>query len=278
MFYIMLKYSLIATSFVIFLLGLSGAARAETFSSLQEIPESTWNALAEKTFYFGHHSLGGNIINGIEELMAENPQITLRIEKLDEGTNFDKPVFAHSYVGENYHPESKIEDFQQTLQGGVGKKVDYAFMKFCFLDITRKTKDPEGLFEQYKSMVNRVQKNFPDLQLIHFTAPLTAKQAGLKGFAKKMLGKGANVDNITRQQFSNLLKAEYEGKAPIFDIAEAESTSPDGTRESLTSHDTTYYTLIWDYTDDSGHLNGVGRKIVAEKFLLFLANLVDENK
>ena len=35
-----------------------------------------------------------------------------------------------------------------------------------------------------------------------------------------------------------------------------------------------YYTLIPDYTDDGGHLNDLGKEIIAEKLLLFLVNLL----
>lgn len=249
---------------------------AEQFASLQEIPESVWNNLAEKTLYFGHQSVGFNIIAGIETLMAEHPAIRLNLVKTTDAAAFDSPIFGHSAVGNNTEPLTKIDAFTQVLKNGVGAKVEIAFLKFCFIDFDRKTPDVEGIFSQYVQAMRHLHEQFPHLTIVHFTVPLTAEQSGPKAWLKKTLGKGANEDNLARHRFNALLKAEYEGKAPIFDIATIESTLPDGTRASLTAKDGTVYdTLVPEYTDDGGHLNETGRKVVAEALLLFLANMLE---
>jgi len=38
-----------------------------------------------------------------------------------------------------------------------------------------------------------------------------------------------------------------------------------------------YFTLIPEYTDDGGHLNTLGRKIVAEQLLIFLADPANDS-
>ena len=43
--------------------------------------------------------------------------------------------------------------------------------------------------------------------------------------------------------------------------------------ETFTKDGENYYSLVPDYTDDGGHLNEKGRKIVAEQLLILLANL-----
>ena len=48
---------------------------------------------------------------------------------------------------------------------------------------------------------------------------------------------------------------------------------PDGTRCSFTKDGKTYYSMVPEYTTDGGHLNEIGRKKVAEQFLILLANL-----
>ena len=52
------------------------------------------------------------------------------------------------------------------------------------------------------------------------------------------------------EQFNELLIKEYDGKEPVFDLAEIESTRPDGRRETFTKDGKTYYSLIPDYTYD----------------------------
>jgi lysophospholipase L1-like esterase len=69
------------------------------------------------------------------------------------------------------------------------------------------------------------------------------------------------------------VKQEYNGKEPFFDIAEVESTTPDGNRESFPRNGHTYYSLASLYTDDGGHLNKTGRKKVSEQLLLLLVSL-----
>ena len=71
-------------------------------------------------------------------------------------------------------------------------------------------------------------------------------------------------NNINRNQFNEILRKEYEGKAPIFDLAKIESTYPDGK---------TSYSMVPDYTYDGGHLNETGRKKAAEQLLVLLANI-----
>lgn len=70
-----------------------------------------------------------------------------------------------------------------------------------------------------------------------------------------------------------MLRAEYEDKEPIFDLAAIESMSPGGKREIFEKDGSTFYSLAPAYTDDGGHLNEIGSKIVASELLYFLANL-----
>ncbi|MBW2608023.1 MAG: hypothetical protein JRD05_10355 [Deltaproteobacteria bacterium] len=70
-----------------------------------------------------------------------------------------------------------------------------------------------------------------------------------------------------------MLRKEYDGKEPVFDIAKIESTFPNGTRCSFTKDGKTYYSMVPEYTYDSGHLNETGRKKVAEQLLILLAQL-----
>jgi hypothetical protein len=79
--------------------------------SIKDIPESAWKKLSEKKVYFGHQSVGNNIINGIKDLMKENPQVKLNILKTKDPTDFGAPIFAHANIGKNRNPKSKIDAF-----------------------------------------------------------------------------------------------------------------------------------------------------------------------
>jgi hypothetical protein len=97
----------------------------------------------------------------------------------------------------------------------------------------------------------------------------------LKAGIKKILGRpaGGYSGNVSRNRFNEMIRSEYEGKEPLFDLAYWEATLPDGERSVFTWEGATYDSLAGEYTEDGGHLNRDGSRWVAERFLVFLAGL-----
>ena len=244
------------------------------YSKLKEVPDNVWEKLSHKTIYFAHQSVGYNIIDGIEYLIKEYPKIKLRVVESRDSASLSPGTLVHSQIGKNFDPQSKLDDFYSVIVNGFGGKVDIAGLKFCYIDISSKTK-PEALFSQYKSQIDTIRKLYPKIAIIHFTSPLTTLQSGPKAWIKKLIGRPITglEENIKRNEYNELLRAEYEDKDPILDIAAIESTYPNGTRYTFVSNGKIYYSLVPDYTSDGGHLNELGRKKIAEKYLLILANL-----
>ena len=245
-----------------------------TLSSLENVPESAWKKLSEKRIFFGHQSVGFNIINGIKEIIKENPMIKLNLVKTGDFKDFSTPLFAHDMVGKNTDPKSKIDAFARFMEKGIGNKADMAFFKFCYVDANAGT-DVKKIFKEYKNRLFRLKKNYPETKFIHVTMPLISVQTGPRAWIKKLIGKPIRgiEDNIKRNHFNSFLKNEYLDKDPLFDLAKIESTFPDGIRSFFTRDGVTYYTLVQDYTHDGGHLNEKGRKTVAEQLLIFLAKV-----
>jgi len=245
--------------------------------SIKDIPDSAWKKLSKKRIYFGHQSVGNNIINGIKDLMKENSQINLNIVETADPADFKIGIFAHSSVGKNENPQSKIDAFANFMENGIGNMADIAFFKFCYVDVTART-DVERVFADYKNTISRLRESYPGTMLIHVTAPLTVTKTTFKTWIKKIIRKKdiwEYDDNIKRNEFNDLLRNEFEGKEPIFDLAKVESTHPDGRMETFTKDRENYYSLVPDYTDDGGHLNDKGRKIIAEQLLILLAGLCE---
>jgi hypothetical protein len=230
--------------------------------------------LSTKKIFFGHQSVGDNIIDGINKIMASNKTLRLNIEKTTDAARFDRPVFAHEAVGRNDDPESKIRDFHDFMDKGIGSKADIAFVKFCFWDIRSKT-DAQQVFARYKAMLAGLKAKYPKVIFVHFTVPLMTHNTGLKAKIKSILQMDdeTDIDNIRRNELNDLLLGEYSGKEPVFDIAKAESTLPDGRRTAVTIKEKEYYYLAQEYTNDGGHLNDPGKKAIAEQLLKFLAAL-----
>ncbi len=242
---------------------------------IEDVPASAWEKLSQKKIYFGHQSVGFNIVDGIKDVMKEHPEIHLNIVESSDAADLKVGTFEHSRVGKNLHPKSKVAEFVKFLEKGICNKADFAAMKFCYVDIRANT-DVNEVLKAYNDEISRVEKECPSTKIIHFTVPLTVTRTTWKTWIKKLIGKKEiweYDDNIKRNEYNQLLIRTYGGKEPVFDLAKVESTYPDGRRCTFTKDGKTYYSLVPEYTTDGGHLNELGRKIVAEQLLIFLAQL-----
>jgi len=72
-------------------------------------------------------------------------------------------------------------------------------------------------------------------------------------------------DNKTRSLFNTELRKRLGDS--VFDLAAMQATRPDGSKVSFNSGDAIYELMNPDYTDDGGHLNAIGRQVVAIEVL-----------
>jgi hypothetical protein len=237
-----------------------------------KLSKDVWESVAKKKIYFGHMSVGFNILDGVRDLMREDGHARLEIVQTSDPTAFKRPIFAHSPIGKNAYPLTKIDEFRKIIESGVGDKADVAFFKFCFVDIEGGTNVPE-LIAAYDKTIEDLQARFPRLTIAVVTAPLTAVPTGFKTSLKKILGRGEpdKAANIKREAFNAHLREKYGDH--VFDLAALESTAPTGERVTFEADGKTYYAMEPSYTDDGGHLNSTGRKAVAAGLLRFLAGL-----
>lgn len=124
--------------------------------------------------------------------------------------------------------------------------------------------------------MSKLKIKYQDTTFIHVTVPLGTTKTSWKTWIKKLMRKKEIWEydhNVARNKFNDLLKKEYKGKEPVFDLAKIESTYPDGRAETFTREEKIYYSLVPGYTHDGAHLNEIGRKKVAEQLLILLANL-----
>ena len=245
------------------------------YNSLNDIDTALLEILSQKKIYFGHKSVGNNIMAGVNDLLNENTKIKLNIVETDNASDFNTGIFAHSKAGENSNPDSKIDAFLKIMENGIGNQADIAFFKFCFVDIKSGT-NVKRLFNYYKDTMQTLKKKYPDTTFVHVTVPLTELKTNLKTWIRILIRKKEmwEYDNIIAQnRYNDLIRKEYTGKEPIFDLAEIESTHFNGKRSSFTRGGKIYYSLVPDFTNDGGHLNEKGRKLVAEQLLILLAQL-----
>ena len=208
-----------------------------TLPSLKEVPESSWQKLAEKKIYFGHQSVGFNVVDGIKDVLRENPKIRLNLQETDDPTLFSAPLLAHSQVGRNTNPGSKIQAFAGLMDNGLGNKADIAFFKFCYVDVTSPT-DVEKVFAEYKTTLTALQNKYPRTTFLHLTVPLTtvppAFKPRIKWVIKKIIGRATGPeDNIQREVFNQLLRANFGRPLQTKETPPTTNHQPSGTDPRL---------------------------------------------
>jgi hypothetical protein len=238
-----------------------------------ELSDKQWQTLAGKKVFFGHQSVGNNILAGVADLQATGAPVRLKIEKTEDPGNYDKPILGHSHIGANGDPVSKIDAFKVILESGIGGKVGVALMKLCYVDIKEGT-DLDQVFGHYKKTMANLAGRFPGVELLHSTVPLVALQSGPKAFVKKILGSPLYgvADNAARGRYNDMLRREYGSTGKLFDLAACESTGPAGKELRFKLGKELFQAMLPAYTNDGGHLNETGRRLIAQEFLLFLAS------
>jgi hypothetical protein len=222
--------------------------------------------------FFGHQSVGENIIQGVRDIMDQDHRLKLNIVESSQPQSVPGPAFVESLIGKNGNPRSKDKAFADILARGMGSQGGIALYKYCYVDIDFDT-DVQQLFEDYRRTIADLTAKYPALIIVPVTAPLEVDDAGLKTSVKTMIGRPTSRDvNLKRNQFNTLLRKNYAGK-PVFDLAQVESTRPDGSRSYVMSQGQTIYTLAPELTTDGGHLNEAGRKAAARQLLEVLAGL-----
>jgi len=226
--------------------------------------------IATQRIYFGHQSVGGNVLEGIREL-AVQAGVPIQITEVKSANEITQPVMGHRFVGVNGNPIEKLKSFDQAM-GFNANSLNVAMVKFCYVDFTPDT-DVKALFASYRSTMDSIKARNPRITIVHITAPLTDVQTGPKALIKRLLGRVPYgvLENTRRQEYNSLLRQAYQGREPIFDLAQIESTEPDGTASTTEWNGNRIPKLTAAYTDDGGHLNSIGRQRAARELIKLLA-------
>jgi hypothetical protein len=235
----------------------TGVALVVALTSVQgnvasAIATADLTAVARTRVFFGHQSVGMNVLDAVPGVYADHGVSAPPIEQGRTEPGPNGGFIAHQFIGENFKPLLKLEDFDRIMRGGMGRQVDVALMKFCYVDITTST-DVDALFARYRDTMDALQRAFPNVTFIHVTDPLTTVAGG-------------EADNVARERLNALIRGEYMGRH-LFDLAAIESTKPDGTRVAGRYDNHEYFALYDGYASDVGHLNAVGSEVAATAFL-----------
>lgn len=233
------------------------------------IPQPWLDKARTLRIYFGHQSVGANILDGLDALARQRPDryavaiegyaSTWKLGRMLEGDPLQRVStggIAHFPVGKNGDGEGKVRDFLHRA-GERGQTADVAMMKLCYVDFpsgktTNASADPARLFATYRDAMERLEQDNPKMRMVWWTAPLT------------------NRDNQVREQFNTLVRAYAKDKGKVlFDLADIESHAPNGRPMA----DQVGPVLYSGYTDDGGHLTGRGQMRAARAWWWLAARL-----
>ena len=240
--------------------------------------------------FFLHHSVGQNILDAVERLDGAVAGGRWPVVDVDEAMKRDGGALIDVVGGTNAAPTTKVDAFVSTLLGHPGLRADVALMKFCYVDFAPDT-DVDALFAYYRDSVRALRALRPGMRLVHSTVPLKARPVDVRARVRRALRLQVFEDaaNQRRAAFNARLREAFAAD-PIFDLAALEARGPDAhcarerselaqcpvlTDAAPTTNDGDDAPALHPrFTDDGGHLNPTGARVVAVAWLHFLADVV----
>jgi hypothetical protein len=214
---------------------------------------------------FGHQSVGGNLMDGLADLAREGEPLPLAVTRTLRVDSAGRGVIAHEWVGENGAPASKLAAVGAALSG-TARGANVAIVKFCYSDFQAGT-DPDALFAAYRDQIAAWQLRFPGVTFVHVTAPTVRPEGAAVRWVRTLRGRFTmRARAATVARYNERLREAYSGREPVIDLAAYEAAGPEGGVEAPFLHPA--------FTDDGEHLNDLGRRTVARRFLHYLADSV----
>jgi len=248
----------------------------DPLEALDSISQAQWERLSRATILFAHHSVGRNILAGVQRVVEERSGVQLALLPITPGQVRDGPGLFHFSAGANGDPAGKLAGFAEVMDSALGARADLALCKLCYADIGPGV-EAEPVFAVYCEALQRLESRHPGTQFIHPTIPLRTPRgakARLKNVAMRALGRPAHPDpNIARNRYNALLHEAYAGRAAIFDIALEESTRADASRSLDPRVSSPVYVMAPEWTDDGGHLGEAGQHRLGAVLVGLLARL-----
>jgi hypothetical protein len=234
--------------------------------------------LGQERVFFGHQSVGNNILAGLGEIIKENPEAQLNFLNWTDSLHLSQTFFVGGSIGENEKPRSKFDDYVRIVGKLSHANLSIALMKLCFVDVTQQT-NVDQIFDEYVSTIESLKQKHPSTTFVHVTVPLTTEADLARRLYRSLRGRAIDyiVDNRARERYNEKLRRRFVSE-PIFDLAAVESTHPDGNREGGKTPSGTYFSLVKEYASDEGHLNEYGRKIAARELVRTLAQVARDHR
>ncbi len=120
--------------------------------------------VSSMSIYFGHQSVGFDILSGIESWEVETGVKIPKIE-IRDFSNTGEASLVHFQVGANKDPFSKIDDFAALVKEIPKDKPAIAFFKFCYIDF-HKTADVDAIFKAYRDKMLDLRDSLDNCRIV----------------------------------------------------------------------------------------------------------------
>jgi hypothetical protein len=170
----------------------SGDLAASRLPTLADVTDAELERVAQRRIFFGHQSVGWNIVDGINALVAANPKIRLSVVESKNPDTMRAAGLYHANVGRNGFPEEKEVEFATIADSAFATEPGVGMVKYCYVDVRADT-DPQAVFEAYQRRMAELAARRPGLTLVHVTMPLTTWRVTLKDRVKKLLGRETSI-------------------------------------------------------------------------------------
>jgi len=216
---------------------------------------------------FLHQSTGQYMLDAIPAVAGFASPDTSKIRSIqwapqDIGNGINELWFSTSDVLQ------KTNDFATFVNEGTnGTYYETFLFKYCFLDqwqTANPSQTPQEVLAHYKQTVSALHAQFPGKRFVHMTWPIYEEV----GWTEQ--------ENVTHGKYNQLLRAEYGGKEPIFDLADIEATRADGTSCTFVEAGTSTSWPVFcpgEAEPDHGHPGPGASTRLARVFLYMLHDL-----
>src|SRR5947207_3412782 len=119
--------------------------------------QSDLETLCHLRVFFGHQSVGRNVLDGVTRISKETAS-TVRVIPTSVA-DAEGAWLAESPIGENGDPLGKCDAFRAGLERLRGN-VDVALMKFCYVDFESQL-SPDEIFQRYSQTIRNLKTRYP---------------------------------------------------------------------------------------------------------------------
>jgi len=216
--------------------------------AVESYSQSLINDITRFRWFFAHASVGGNMIDEINELRVLNsPRNPLRSASEDDTppASTENGVI-YEYMRGNPGAKEKFDSFGAYVTNGWRQpRIHLALNKLCYID-------QDADVDYYLGSMKNLEAAYPETVFVYMTMPLTT---------------ASDDDNRKRNVYNDAVREwTRTNSLVLFDLADIEAHDTNGIPCLFTNSGRVCQRMYDGYSNDGGHLGPEGRKLAVSGF------------